>query len=308
MIKVFNGESFSGTAVCIGNFDGVHLAHRRLIEETVSEAKKEGLKSAVYTFYPHPDEFFGKKQEKITSEADKEGLIESLGADIYYCQKCDEAFLSKSPEEFCKDVLKEKLGAKKVFVGYDFTFGKNGSGKAEDLYVLGKRFGFDAVILPEMKIGGEAVKSTAVRGYIKEGKIEKANEMLGRAHFYSGRVFRAKMLGRTIGFPTANIYPEEGLILPPFGVYASKVLIGEKMYPGVSNIGLNPTVEHGTKPKIETNIMDFSGDIYGEKIKVFLYKWIRPEMKFSGVEDLMLRIKKDSDEAKKIIDKTHFVW
>lgn len=155
MIRAFNGESFSKTAVCIGNFDGVHSAHEMLIGAAVRAAKKEHLKSAVYTFYPHPNEFFGNKQEKITSEEDKVQLIESLGADIYYRKSCDERFLSKSPEEFCKEELKERLGASKVFVGYDFTFGKNGSGNAEELSRLGEKFGFEVSVLPEIKLGGE---------------------------------------------------------------------------------------------------------------------------------------------------------
>ena len=308
MIRAFDGEEFSSSFVCIGNFDGVHLAHRELILNTVRQAKGEKLTSIVYTFCPSPKEIFGAEVKKITSEEDKTKLIEKLGADVYYSQRCSMEFLRKSPEEFARDVLKIKLGAKKVFVGYDFTFGRDGKGTAKELSVLGEKYGFDVSVLPEIKIGGKAVKSTAVREYIKEGKIEQANEMLERAHSYSGRVFRAKMLGRTIGFPTANIYPEEGLILPPFGVYASKVLLEGDLYPGVSNIGINPTVENGEKPKIETNIMGFSGDIYGKNIKIYLYKMIRREKTFSGIDALSSQIKKDADEAKKIIDKTNDIW
>lgn len=308
MIRASDGEKFSSSAVCIGNFDGVHLAHAELIKSTVHAAKEEKLKSIVYTFCPHPSELFGIKTEKITSGEDKRELIKRLGADVYYCRKCTREFLKKSPEEFAREELIKNLGAKKVLVGYDFTFGRDGKGTAKDLISLGEKYGFSVSVLDEMRLGEKAVKSTAVREYIKEGKIEEANKMLGRAHFYSGEVFRAKMLGRTIGFPTANIYPEEDLVLPPFGVYASGVLLDGKIYPGVSNIGINPTVEHGDKPKIETNIMGFSGDIYGRMIKVFLYSMIRPERKFSGISDLSGQIKKDAEEAKKIIDKTDFIW
>lgn len=307
MKKVFDGEKFTDTAVCIGNFDGVHRAHAELIKKTVSEAK--GLTSVVYTFFPHPCEVFGKELKKITSEAEKDKLIEALGADVLFRQRCDKSFLAESPEYFAEHVLFEELGAKKVFVGYDFTFGKNSSGNGETLKKLGEKFGFEVGILPEKKTSdGLPIKSSAVREYVEKGLLNKANEMLGRALSYSGEVFHGKKLGRQIGFPTANIYPDEGMVLLPYGVYATKILIDGKSYFGISNIGINPTVENGSRPKIETNIADFDGDIYGKRITVCFYEMIRKEEKFSNVSELTERIKSDCEKAKKIIDKTEDVW
>lgn len=307
MIKFVGGEKISDTAVCIGNFDGVHRAHRQLIERTVKG--KGPLKSAVYTFYPHPSEFFGVKTEKITSEEEKDRLIESLGADVLYKQPCNAAFLAMTPDEFAENILKNTLGAKKVFVGYDFTFGKNSSGTGETLVSLGKKYGFEVEILPELKTdGGIAVKSTAIRGLIKKGEIESANDMLGRAFSYSGEVFHGKRLGRKLGFPTANIYPEDGLVLPPYGVYATKTTVDGKCFFGISNVGVNPTVESGSRPKIETHIMDFDGDIYGKRITVSFYAMIRKEQKFENADALKEKIKNDLEKAKKIIDKTKDIW
>lgn len=307
MEKAVSGSVFNDTAVCIGNFDGVHRAHRKLIERTVSES--EGLKSLVYTFLPHPAEVFGKEHLKITAEDEKDALIEKNGADILYKEHCDIAFLSKSPEEYAKEVLKNQLGAKKVFVGYDFTFGKNSSGTAEDLKLLGEKYGFSVTVLPRLCTEqGEAVKSSAVREYIARGDFYSANEMLGRAHSYSGIVMHCKMLGRKLGFPTANIIPQKGLVLPPFGVYASLAKIGDRSYPSVSNVGINPTVEQGNIPKIETYIMDFNEDIYGEGIKIEFFGMIRKEQKFKSLTSLKNQIRSDKETAKKIIDKKLNMW
>lgn len=306
MIKANGTLELSDTAVCIGNFDGVHLAHAELIKETV---KKSGVsKSVVYTFFPHPNEVFGKKVEKITAERDKDDLIEALGADVLYKRNCDRNFLGMSAENFAKSVLKDELGARHVFVGYDFTFGRASEGNAEVLSVLGEKYGFSVTVLPELKIGSQAVKSTSVRRLIKEGNIKKANEMLGRAHFYSGTVEKCKMFGRTLGFPTANIYPDEGLVLPPYGVYAVRAEVDGTFYAGVANVGVNPTVESGNRAKIETNIFGFDKTIYGESIKIHFYEMIRAEKKFADANALALQMKIDAQAAKKIIDKTNDIW
>lgn len=307
MEKAVSGSVFNDTAVCIGNFDGVHRAHRELIERTVSQS--DGLKSLVYTFLPHPAEVFGNRLLKITTEDEKDALIEKSGADILYKEHCDRLFLAKSPEEYAKEVLKEQLGAKKVFVGYDFTFGKSSSGSAGDLKLLGEKYGFSVTVLPRFNAeSGEAVKSSAVREYIALGDFDSANEMLGRAHSYSGIVMQCKMLGRRIGFPTANIYPEKELVLPPFGVYATIAKIGDRCYPSVSNVGINPTVEEGNIPKIETNIMGFDENIYGRRIKIEFYGMIRKEKKFKNLASLKNQIESDKITAKKIIDKKLNIW
>lgn len=307
MERAASGSVFKDTAICIGNFDGVHRAHQKLIERTVSES--DGLKSLVYTFLPHPAEVFGNRLLKITTEDEKDALIEKTGADILYKEHSDRLFLAKSPEEYAKEVLRNQLGAKKVFVGFDFTFGKNSSGTSEDLKLLGEKYGFSVTVLPRLCTkDGEPIKSSAVREYIARGDFDSANEMLGRPHSYSGIVMHCKRLGRKLGFPTANICPEKELVLPPFGVYASLTKIGDRCYPSVSNVGINPTMEHGNIPKIETYIMDFNEEIYGEGIIIEFYGMIRREKKFSSLTSLKNQIEADKETAKKIIDKKHILW
>lgn len=309
MIKAFSDSVFSGTAVAIGNFDGVHMAHALLIKDAVRFAASKKLKSAVYTFYPHPSLFFGKSIKKITSEEDKDGIIEALGADILYKEHCDREFLSMSAEDFAAKVLKGRLGAKAVFVGYDFTFGRNSEGTAEDLKALGEKYGFSVTVMPKLQTKeGVAVKSTAVRELIEAGDMENAAKMLGRPHFYTGTVVKCKGLGKKIGFPTANIYPEEDLVLPPFGVYAVKASVGGEIYGGVANIGVNPTVENGSIPKIETHIFGFDKNIYSERIKISFLKMIRREQAFCDTSALSRQIKEDEEGVKKIIDKLKDIW
>lgn len=301
MIKASAKEKFNHTAVSIGNFDGVHKAHVELIQKTNEE--KGDLKSVVYTFSPHPFIALSKEIELITSEEKKEELIEITGVDILYKENCTKEFLEKSGEEFIKEVLVEKLGAKKVFVGYDFRFGKNGSCDVEFLKELSKKYGFTVTILDKKALGGTLIKSSEVRKFIKSGEIEKANELLGRAHSYSGVIEKGKALGRTFGYPTANIMPDENMILPKFGVYVTKTKVDGKVYPSISNVGINPTVEDGKKAKIETFILDFEGDLYGKSIEVSFLGMIREEKKFSSKEALFSQIEKDVKEAKKVFDK-----
>ncbi len=309
MIKAFSDSVFSDTAVAIGNFDGVHPAHAALIKDAVCTAASKKLKSAVYTFCPHPSEVFGKNIKKITSEEDKDRLIEALGADILYKERCNKEFLSMSADDFARTVLQGRLGARAVLVGYDFTFGRGSEGTAEDLKALGEKYGFSVTVMPKMQTdSGTAVKSTAVRELIEAGDMEGAAKMLGRPHFYTGTVVKCKGLGKKIGFPTANIYPEEGLVLPPFGVYAVKVSLGGEAYDGVANVGVNPTVENGSIPKIETHIFGFDKSIYSEHIKISFLKMIRRERAFGDASALSRQIKEDKESAKKIIDKLKDIW
>ncbi len=295
-----NREKLNNTSVAIGNFDGVHLAHKELIKMAI--AGKEDLKSVVYTFSPHPCTFFGKEVSLIQSEDEKREEIAKCGADILYIERCDMEFLSKSPYLFAKEVLKERLGAKKVFVGFDFTFGNKGEGKAEDLIKLGKELGFSVSVLPEIKgEDGKALKSSSVREYILKGKMREAEEILGRPYSFEGKVKHCKGLGKNLGFPTANIFPEKGKILPPFGVYWVKALIEDESFDAIANLGINPTVEEGNIPKLEVNILNFDKDIYGKSIKVAFKEMIRKEKKFKSPEELKAQIKKDVNNLKKCL-------
>ncbi len=295
-----NKEKLNNTSVAIGNFDGVHLAHKELIKRAVSE--KGDLLSVVYTFHPHPGAFFGKEISLIQTEEEKREEIKRCGADILYIEKCDREFLSESPYKFAKEVLKERLGAKKVFVGFDFTFGYKGEGKAEDLISFGEKLGFSVTVLPEIKgEDGKALKSSTVREYILKGKMKEAEKILGRPYLIGGEVIHCKGLGKNLGFPTANIFPGKDKILPPFGVYAVKVLVDGENFNAIANLGINPTVEKGDIPKLEVNILDFDKDIYGKSIKVEFKEMLRKEKKFENAEELKAQIEKDVKNFKKCL-------
>lgn len=300
MERLSSPEKLNNTSLAIGNFDGVHLAHQKLIR--MADREKGHLKSVVYTFYPYPGAFFGKDVPLIQTEEEKAEEIEKTGADILYIEACDEKFLSKSPEEFAKEVLAERLGAKKVFVGFDFTFGYKGQGNTEDLIAFGKKYGFSVTVMPEIKGDDErTIKSSMVRELIMEGKMEEIKRFLGRPYFQKGTVIHCKGLGKNLGFPTANIFPDKNKILPPFGVYAARVHLEGEVYDAVVNLGINPTVENGNQAKIEVNILDFNRDIYGKSIKVDFEGMIRKEKKFQNIEELKAQIEKDVKNSKKCL-------
>ncbi|MDP4134165.1 MAG: bifunctional riboflavin kinase/FAD synthetase [Bacillota bacterium] len=301
MKVVADGEKIGSSFVCIGNFDGVHLAHKALIEEAINS--KGDNPSVVYTFKPHPAVVMGQSLGLLMSDKQKEDCIKELGVDILYLQPTTSEYLSMSPEGFAKDILKDKIGAIKVFVGYDFRFGAKGVGDAEALKKFGIKYGFEVKIMPEIKVDGETVKSSLIRDYINKGNFYKANKFLGRLFTYRGKVSHGKKLGRVLGYPTANIFPEKGMVIPPLGVYASKLKIDDLWYDGVSNIGVNPTVEDTGRIKIESNIFNFNNEIYGKTIEVALIEYIRDEIKFKNKEELIKQIDKDFICAKKIFDK-----
>ena len=299
MIKLNEPEKLNNTSVAIGNFDGVHIAHKALIEK--ADREKEGLKSVIYTFSPHPKKIFGMDFSCIQNDEEKNSELMKLNSDYLFVKDATKEFFSKSPEEFVREELVEKLGAKKVFVGYDFKFGKNSEGDSILLSKLGEKYGFSVTILPELRISYEAVKSSLIRKCIKEGDFEKTALFLGRHHSYEGEVMHCKGLGKSLGFPTANIFPDKDKVLPPFGVYAAKAEVNGKEYGAVVNVGVNPTVENGVIPKMEVNILDFNEDIYGKRIKISFYKIIRTEKKFANTDELKSQIEKDVKNAKKCL-------
>ncbi len=294
----WNGKKMqtSKTAVALGFFDGVHIGHMSLINR-IKELEVEGLKSCVYTFDKHPSEIFGHGVELICSFEDKIRLLETTGVSSVYVQKTDKYFLSLSPEEFVKNVLIDKLNAAHVVAGENFTFGKNKSGTADVLKKLCAEKGIECSIMPCKKIGETVVSSSETRKMIAAGNIRTANEFLGRKYGYSGVVKPGTQIGVKIGFPTANITPDERNVMPPNGVYASEAVVDGKTYKAITNIGIAPTFDK-TKKLIETNILDFDSDIYNKEICIFLADMIRPEKKFASAEDLSKQIEKDIEKRR----------
>ena len=290
-------EQINKSAVTIGKFDGLHKGHKALIEKTVDYAKKNNMKSVVFTFSNHPANFFEReKVRKIITNKDKITTMKNLGVDIVINLPFDEYMTKISAIDFVENILVKKLNAKKIYVGHDFTFARNKEGDAILLKALGGEYDFDVEIVKPIKINNIRVSSTYIRNLLAQGKVENVKEYLGHNYIVEGKVIGGKQLGRTIGFPTANLKFKENLILPRPGIYATKVYIKDKVYMGATNIGFNPTV------RVEklTHILEFSQDIYGETIKIEFLERLRDEKKFDSLDGLKEQLKKDT---KKIYEK-----
>lgn len=288
--EVLNIEN---TVVTIGNFDGIHKGHTKLIEEAVKEAKLNNYKSVVFTFENHPMRYFRANSIKnIIVNEEKIKIFKELGVDIVFMIPFDEYMTKISPKDFVKEILHEKLKCKKVIVGHDFTFARNKEGNASLLKTLGKNYDMNVKIIEPIKIRGRRVSSSYIRKLIDEGDVSEIKEFLGRNYSIEGEVIHAKKFGRTMGFPTANLKVDDKLIIPKNGIYAVRVYVKNKVYYGATNIGYNPTV-NGKSLSIETNIIDFDKDIYGEIIKVEFLDRIRYEKKFNSIDELKSQLSKD---------------
>ena len=287
-----------GATVAIGNFDGVHLGHQALLKH----AKTLGAKLGVLVFEPHPQEFFkpGGERFRLTPFRAKARLLERVGVDVLYALHFDAAFAALSAEDFVAKVLVDGLGAKHVVVGQDFQFGKGRAGNIDLLKARGREKGFAVSTFDLIGAGPEAkISSTRIREALRAGKPEVAAELLGHAWTVEGRVEHGDQRGRTIGFPTANV-SLEGYLEPALGVYAVRVEIAGKLYNGVANFGRRPTFDK-KDVLLEVHIFDFTGDIYGQQIVVSFVSYLRPEMKFSGLEALKTQIAKDSERARALL-------
>lgn len=288
--EVINVEN---TVVTIGNFDGIHKGHIKLIKEAVKEAKTKNYKSVVFTFENHPMRYFRADSIKhIITNEEKVKIFKNLGVDIVFMIPFDEYMTKISATDFVKTILHEKLKCKIVIVGHDFTFARNKEGNANLLESLGKKYNMKVKVIQPIKIKGRRVSSSYIRNLINDGNVSEIKDFLGRNYFLEGEVIHARKIGRTIGFPTANLKAEDKLIIPKNGIYAVKVYIKNKVYYGATNIGYNPTV-NGKALSIETNIIDFDEEIYGEIIKVEFLDRIRDEKKFNSLDELKSQLRKD---------------
>ena len=275
-------------SIALGYFDGVHSGHRTVIQNAVAYAKKNGGKSAVITFTDHPCCFFyGICPKYILTRQERENRIKTLGVDYLY-ELDFESISGLTAEEYLKDVLVKYFSPCAISTGWNHNFGYKKSGNAKFLHDSSKKFGYEYFELPPQKINNEIVSSSAIRKYLSEGKLEKANTMLGYKFYTSGRIIKGQQLGRTIGYKTANmIYPAE-LISLPFGVYSVQTNFGK----GIANFGTRPTVK-GEGTLLEVHILDFEKDIYGETLNVEFNKMIRPEKKFPSLDALKNQIRND---------------
>lgn len=287
--------------MAIGQFDGLHLGHASVIEAAVETARKAGLPAAVMTFYPHPKEVMkkGDYDGYLTPPEEKERLLRERGIDRFYVVEFNESFSKVSPQDFVSGMLLP-LRIHTAVVGFDFRFGYKGEGHAEMLRELGKGV-LDVFTVPPFLLDGEKVSSSGIRKWLHEGQVDLAANWLGRPYILRGLVVNGEKRGRKIGFPTANVELSEHFVLPVNGVYAVKGQLSgsDSWIPGVMNVGVKPTFhEHETKPTVEVHLLDFNGDIYDHELTIQLLSFIRPERKFSSIDELIAQITNDAETAR----------
>lgn len=291
-----------GSVLTLGNFDGLHIGHRKIIRKVVERAKARGCPSVVYTFEPHPLKVVSpqKSPPLILDLDDKVRLIEGLGVDFLVLARFTREFAERHPREFVEDVLVRKLSAREVWVGHDFSFGRGRAGTVAHLKDLGVELGFSVHVIPAYKKLGGVVSSSRIRGLIKEGRVREAAALLGRDYSVKGRVVKGANIGRGIGFPTANLKATSEIV-PGDGIYAARASFSGRTLPAVVNIGVAPTF--GGKDRcVEVHIFDFNGSIYGRKLEVSFVRRLRSERAFATKDALVKQIEKDARKARKILE------
>ncbi|MBE6837584.1 MAG: bifunctional riboflavin kinase/FAD synthetase [Ruminococcus sp.] len=288
------------TVVALGVFDGVHSGHRTVINEAVS-FKEKGFLPVAFTFKTPSVFKKGEKLQAILSDSIKAERLLRLGCEAVISPDFNE-LKNLSPEDFVKEILVEKLKAGVVVCGDDFRFGKNAQGNCETLKELGKKLDFEVKVVEPFMVSGEVLSSTMLRELIKNGEISKANRLLCENYELELEVVYGAQIGRTWNFPTINQIFPEGQVVVKFGVYCSRVLIDGVWYNGVTNVGVKPTVNEKSEPLAETFIMDYTGDLYGKKLRLSLYEFIREEKKFQSLDELKEEIAKNKKYAEKYFE------
>ncbi|KAA5827616.1 bifunctional riboflavin kinase/FAD synthetase [Algibacter amylolyticus] len=287
------------TVVTIGTFDGVHIGHQKIIKRLIKTGEAEGLQSVILTFFPHPRMVLQKDSniKLINTINERHDILEDSGLDFLVIKTFTKEFSRLSAEDFVKQILVEKLNAKKVIIGYDHRFGRNRNADINNLKTFGETYGFAVEEISAQDIDDVAVSSTKIRTALMEGDVERANSYLGYPFMLTGIVTKGKGLGKQLGFPTANIHIEEDYkLIPKQGSYIVSSTINDIEVYGMMNIGVNPTVS-GSVQTIEVHFFDFEADIYNQTIKINLLQRIRDEQKFDSVEALKHQLANDKITA-----------
>jgi riboflavin kinase / FMN adenylyltransferase len=295
-------RSLRNPVLTIGNFDGVHLGHQFIFRRVLEKAREINGEAIVYTFDPHPVEILAPERKPllITPLEEKLRLIEKQGMDATICAPFTEKYASQPPEDFVKKVLYDQIKIRHIFVGHDFTFGRNRRGNIALLVDLGKKWGFHAEMIEAVRLEGAVVSSTRIREFVLKGEMGEAAKFLGRPYVLGGKVIHGHGRGsRKLGFPTANLKPT-GVLFPKSGIYAVWAIHDGRRYEGVANLGWNPTFQD-EKFSIEIHILNFNQDIYGEDLRVEFIRRLRDEVTFRGPEELIAQIKKDVAQAEKVL-------
>lgn len=288
-------KSEKSTILTLGTFDGVHKGHQSILRKVIQDANVNGLESVVLTFFPHPRMVLEKDHniKLLNTIEEKAHLLEKLGIQHLIIQEFTKEFASLSAEEFVKEILVDRLNIKKIIIGYDHRFGKNRSADIHDLINFGKKYKFDVEQISAQEIDEVSISSTKIRKALLEGNIDIANDYLGAPYFLTGKVIKGKQLGRTIGFPTANIeLIADYKLIAKIGSYIVSSVIDGILVKGMMNIGHNPTVDN-KKLSIEVHFLDLDKDLYGKVLKINILKYIRDEQKFSSIEALKEQLHED---------------
>ncbi|MBZ4043348.1 bifunctional riboflavin kinase/FAD synthetase [Flavobacterium hibisci] len=299
-------HSAKKTILTLGTFDGVHIGHKKILERITQNTENGKYESLVLTFFPHPRMVLQEKSEikLLNTIQEKSKLLEATGIENLVIHPFNENFSRLTAEEFVHSILVEQFHIHKIIIGHDHRFGRNRTANIDNLIAFGAEYGFEVEQISAQEIQDVSVSSTKIRKALQDGKMSLANEYLGYTYFLTGEVVKGKQLGRTIGFPTANIQIEEDYkLIPKNGVYVVKTFINEKEVFGMMNIGFNPTV-NGQKQTIEVHLFDFDADIYGQKLEISLLKYLREEQKFGSVDLLKDQLNQDKKTALEFISKS----
>jgi riboflavin kinase/FMN adenylyltransferase len=309
-MEVFDGHQalfrpLSAPAICLGNFDGVHVGHQRLFERTVAAAERLGGDAVVYTFEPHPARVLAPDLAPplITDRARKLELIAAAGIDVCILEPFTPELAAIEPNAFLDDIIVGVLGARAVIVGYDFTFGHDRAGTTDVLRARGAELGFEVEVVPQLTVDGLVASSTKIRDFALLGKLDGVRMLLGRNFDIDGEVVPGDGRGRQIGVPTANVSVDADMLLPKPGVYAvmTTLLETSEQFAGVANLGTRPTFVSAGALSLEVHMFDFDRDIYGSRVRVELVERIRGEQKFDGIDALVAQIRADVERAKQIL-------
>lgn len=308
-MKVFHDTNNYDGADCVttvGIFDGVHKGHQKILSRVVNVARERNLLSTVFTLWPHPRQVFNPDDTQlrfVTTIDEKIELLQNLGVEQLVIQPFNQEFAQLTACQFIKDYLVDQLHTRQLIVGFNHKFGKDQEGNYENLKQCARSYDFEIEKLDAYTENATKVSSTRIREAIWQGKIQQANQLLGYTFFISGHVVGGSRIGRTIGFPTANIQKTElHKLVPSDGVYAVYVSVNGDTYKGMLNIGIRPTVDGlNTRKSIEVHILDYSGDLYNKSVRVYFVKKIRDEHKFDGVDALKQQLERDKKEIQKVL-------
>lgn len=292
-----NHPEFPEVIAAIGFFDGIHRGHQKVIETAIERAREHDILSAVISFHPHPSAILkaGDNEVRyITPLEEKKQVLESMGVDLFYIIEFTKELSALSPEEFLSQYIAE-LNVRDLIAGYDFTYGKKGAGNMIELTAK-RDLPFSAEMISEQQEDGEKISSTRIRKLLSEGSMEKVNQLLGRPFVISGTVIHGSKRGRELGWRTANMSVDKDVLLPRKGVYAVRIQYDGKLFEGMASLGYNPTFRYDDPDiRMEVHIFDFNKEIYGEQISVEWHHYIRDEMKFTNIDELVARIAEDEE-------------